>query len=341
MPLGADIYLAAQTGTFSADGPSVLLTGGIALDGFQALSDAGAVNASDYFVTLRDAAGHSLVWQATYVSAGPALTRVAEIEAIGAISDSASVQVYVWSKPLVIPASGRLPFSDGQQLISSASLSWDDDAKRLDIGAVKVGGLADYAQIAADGTVTLAGAATAWDDLMIPGFSVKLTGNSPPDLLGAFAGSSLLDSYAFDGVNTTEQVFFTVQMPHAWKEGSVIYPHVHVVPVSTNGGDTVERVIRFSLSYSWANINGTFGSPSTINMDTDPFVPNDSQWKQILCKPAAGIDGTGKTLSSMLVCRLFRNPADAVDTYPQDVAFLQFDFHYEIDAFGSSREYIK
>ena len=43
----------------------------------------------------------------------------------------------------------------------------------------------------------------------------------------------------------------------------------------------------------------------------------------------------------MLVCRLFRDPADNADTYPQDIAFLQFDIHYEIDSLGSSKEYIK
>lgn len=29
------------------------------------------------------------------------------------------------------------------------------------------------------------------------------------------------------------------------------------------------------------------------------------------------------------------------DTYPQDVAFLQFDVHYEIDSLGSEQEFIK
>lgn len=27
--------------------------------------------------------------------------------------------------------------------------------------------------------------------------------------------------------------------------------------------------------------------------------------------------------------------------YPQDVAFLQFDIHYEVDSLGSEQEYIK
>lgn len=189
--------------------------------------------------------------------------------------------------------------------------------------------------------VRLRGEATVWDDYMIPGTAVKTTGNSPPGLLGGFAGNAALDLYAFDGVNTLEQVFFTVQMPHAWKQGSTIKPHVHFSPTHTNGADTNERVVRFSLEYTWTNINGTFGASATLQLDSDPFAPNTSQWQHLLCKNATGIDGTGKTLSSMLVCRLYRDPADAADTYPQDVAFLQFDIHYEIDSLGSEQEYLK
>lgn len=207
--------------------------------------------------------------------------------------------------------------------------------------AAQIGNATDYLAVAADGTLSLAGAATAWDDLMIPGTSVKITGNSPPDMAGGFVGDNTLDLYVFDGNNTLEQVFFTVQMPHNWKQGSTIYPHVHFSPTSTNTGDTNERVVRFSLEYTWANIGDTFGATNTLNLDSDPFVPNTSQWKHLLAKNGTGIAGTGKTLSSMLVCRLFRDPSDNADTYPQDVAFLQFDVHYEIDSLGSSSEYTK
>jgi hypothetical protein len=176
---------------------------------------------------------------------------------------------------------------------------------------------------------------------MIPGQSVKATGASPPDFAAGFAGDATLEVYYFDGINTMEQIFFSVQMPHAWKQGSTIYPHVHFSPASTNGGDTASRVVRFILEYTWANIHETFGASASLNLDSAPFVPNASQWKHLLAVNASGIDAAGKTLSSMLLCRLYRDPADAADTYPQDVAFLQFDVHYEIDALGSEQEYIK
>jgi hypothetical protein len=190
------------------------------------------------------------------------------------------------------------------------------------------------------GPPQLSGQETVWDDLMIPGFSVRV-GAVAPDFEPGFVGDASLYMLAFNGISTVEEVHFALQLPHCWKEGSTIYPHVHFVPWSTNTGDTNARVVRFSLDYTWASINGTFGSKGLFLMDSDPFVPNTSQWKHLLAKNATGISGAGHTISSMLVCRLFRDGADSVDTYPQDVGFLQFDIHFEVDSLGSDAEYAK
>lgn len=106
LALGTDLYLAAQTGTYSSTGPSVSLSGGTAFNGFQTLAAAGAVNADDYYCTIRDASGNSLVWQATYSSTGPTLTRSSAISAIGSIADAAPVSLYVWSRAQKPTAAG-------------------------------------------------------------------------------------------------------------------------------------------------------------------------------------------------------------------------------------------
>ena len=49
-------------------------------------------------------------------------------------------------------------------------------------------------------------------------------------------------------------------------------------------------------------------------------------------------EGVKKTLSSMLVCRLYRS---ASDSYGGDAGLLEIDFHYEIDSDGSRQEYTK
>ena len=67
------------------------------------------------------------------------------------------------------------------------------------------------------------------------------------------SGSTGVYTYQFDN-NTEEELFFAAQIPHAWKEGSNIYPHVHWYPTNTDTGNVI-----WGLEYTWANVNGTFG----------------------------------------------------------------------------------
>ena len=47
-------------------------------------------------------------------------------------------------------------------------------------------------------------------------------------------------------------------------------------------------------------------------------------------------DGTGKTVSSMLVCRIFRDADNPRDTYNHDVGLLEVDIHLKSNSLGSS-----
>jgi len=207
----------------------------------------------------------------------------------------------------------------------------DDDTRIASVGATFGDNVAgNYSCFEDDGSLRFEGNATVWDDLRVPGLRAK-TNASAPDL-GAFGPSGNLLTYRFDGAATTEQVYFTLQMPHSWKQGSTLYPHIHWAPTDTNSGN-----VKWQLEYSWANIEGTFGAPTTISV-TDGA--DGTAWKHQIAAFSA-LSAAGKTISSMMVCRLFRNPTDGSDTYAYDAAFLEFDIHYQIDTIGSRQEYIK
>lgn len=202
---------------------------------------------------------------------------------------------------------------------------------------VKIGDIAggNYANISTDGTVTLAGNATTWDDLRISGASARPGSTAPA--LGAFGPSGGLKVLRFENGHHDE-VHFEIQLPHNWKLGSKIYPHVHWTPVSATAGNVV-----WELEYSWANVGGAFGAPG--NMASDATAAGGTAWMHHLTRLKESgneyIDGTGKELSSMLVCRLHRNAGAGSDTLAADAAFLEFDIHYEIDSLGSAEELSK
>lgn len=136
-----------------------------------------------------------------------------------------------------------------------------------------------------------------------------------------------------------EELHFSVQMPHSWKEGSSIYPHLHWVGDS-NGGSGED--VTWGLEYTWANIGEVFGNTTTIYGDTTIFNEPIVRSKHYLTTLPV-IDATGKTLSSMIQCRVFRDAAGkgGNDSYTGLAGLLEIDFHIEIDALGSNSEYTK
>jgi hypothetical protein len=211
----------------------------------------------------------------------------------------------------------------------------------LNIGSLRTG---DYIQIRQDGTVRLFGDATTVDDLRVPVTSTRVSGSKDPDF-AVFstdgAGSQGVFAYWFDK-SLEEELYFIVQLPHAWSQGSNIKPHVHWTP-KTDGAEGA--FVRWGLEYTWANVGGTFGNTSIVYADVssaetathaeDSVVLANKHYVTSL----PSLDGTGKLLSGIINCRVFRDTAN--DTYSDDAGLLEIDFHYTINSFGSDEAFTK
>jgi hypothetical protein len=181
-------------------------------------------------------------------------------------------------------------------------------------------------------TLLMEGDATVWDDYVTPLGPNNWNGvANNPALTKLFDdGSSSQGVYAYvfsDG----DESLITIQMPHKWKEGTTIYPHIHFMCTSD-----VSPADNFGIEYeyTWVDIGEDFAvntTLSTIDISTGVNTDNMHQAGDIT---AAGIDGTGHTISSVLLCRIKRVAASG-DNYAGGVAILDFDVHYEIDTVGS------
>lgn len=192
------------------------------------------------------------------------------------------------------------------------------------------------------GGLTLIGTATVWEDLRVPVTSTKLGGTKDPHFT-VFktngAGSQGVFLYWFDKT-TEEELYFTCQVPHAYKEGTNLIAHIHWIP-KTNGG--ANAVVSWGLEYTWANHTVVFANTSIIYTNT--HLPADASLvadKHYMSSFAA-INGAGKTISSMLVCRVFRDAGGTglTDDYNDDAGMLEIDFHFENDTMGSKTETAK
>jgi len=190
--------------------------------------------------------------------------------------------------------------------------------------------------VEADGTIRMDDGAIVWDDLRVPltfGTSSLLATNWEP-----FVGNTFLDCFKATG---TDALYFVVQLPHSWKEGTTIYPHIHWIP-QVNGAANANGVV-WELEYTWANNGETFVTTPVITASTiSPALSGNLVAKTHYITPlGTGIPATGKKISSMLVCRIARLGGDSSDTFAGTAGVLEIDFHYQLDTFGSREEYVK
>ncbi len=169
-----------------------------------------------------------------------------------------------------------------------------------------------------------------WEDLRVPVNAVKLGPTFPPGWI-TFNGGDLL-VLGFDDARD-ENIYFTVQLPHAYRQGTDLLCHIHWSPITTNGGD-----VFWEIEYQWANVGATFPASTVVGLVD---AADGTAWKHQI-HGITTITGAGKAISSMLVCRLSRQAGtEATDTHSGDAALLEIDFHFQVDAPGSRKETVK
>jgi len=196
----------------------------------------------------------------------------------------------------------------------------------------------NYTKITTDGSLSYVGNATRWEDLKVPVSSTTKGGSKDPEfkILRNKSGSQGVFIQWFDKDNE-EELYFTAQMPHGWNEGTAIMPHIHWTAATNVGTDKVV----WGLEYTWANVGELFGETTIITGSDSVAIYAPVSAYEHAITPLGAISASGKTLSSMLVCRIFRKAADGADNFGGDAGLLEIDFHYQIDSDGSNEEYIK
>ena len=206
----------------------------------------------------------------------------------------------------------------------------------LGSGEDRIGGITDYSKFENDGTLEFTGAATVWNEVVIPGISGK-PATVAPDFLkfrDNGSGSTGVWQYQYqhkEGIE--ESIFFNIEMPHDLKEGTSIVPHLHWTPMTTGSGN-----VTWTIEYTWIDDGGTFGPTSFASGTTTV----GSQYKAILTSFGWFSPATNqKHIYSILCVRLFRNIVSGTDTYIDRAALLSFDVAYETNTVGSRTMWAK
>jgi len=134
----------------------------------------------------------------------------------------------------------------------------------------KFGDGTNYTEFESDGSMEFVGTATVWNDLFVPLTQTKLGSNLKPDFDQTNIG------YLFPQNDTSEILYMMVQIPHNWKEGSDIYPHVH-------WQQSQDLNVTFKMDYKWFDIGEAVPAgftTYTMNQLINSYVVLDIQYRQ-------------------------------------------------------------
>ena len=205
----------------------------------------------------------------------------------------------------------------------------------LTAGAILVGGSPNYLEVAAGGELTLHGDATTWDDSMIPATAFRTGGTGLT--FAAFDGGIWLHRFDIGDI-----FYIQVQMPHAMKLNTIIYPHLHLAVNAAIGATNYN--VEVSTEHAWANIGSAFESaPVVTSTGLVVSFQNAAQYThKVLSLAAITPTAAQGGISSYVIFKIERIAAVTQALSPATSLFiLGADIHYQIDSFGSRTEFSK
>lgn len=174
---------------------------------------------------------------------------------------------------------------------------------------------------------------SVWADLYPTAVSAGATGVNVPAIT-AYNGN--LRAYEFVGSVSMKEIFLQFQFPHAYKEYTAIFPHIHAyIPNDITGGN-----IRIGFEYTWLNVDDLSTTTSTLYV-IETISPNAGNYGNRIIGGVGPIVGTGKKISSLFSVRVFRDPTDVLDTFGSSIWLVSSDIHIEVDTHGSRQTLIK
>lgn len=163
-----------------------------------------------------------------------------------------------------------------------------------------------------------------WDDYLYPGLTLPHAAATSP-AIKTFRGN--LQALAFAGTGGVDETFASMHILHGFRDGTVIFPHIHWSHIiAIPSGDVVWQL---EYSVSKGHSGGTFPATTTVALQQTA----DAQYTHHLIETSTvnAIPATNLEPDSVILFRVFRDPAHASDTFENDAFLLYFDIHVQSD----------
>lgn len=173
-----------------------------------------------------------------------------------------------------------------------------------------------------------------YEDMRVVPGSFDRPGVSDPTIVAYDVNAGGVSTYLWE-FKKNDVASFTVQVPHSYKQGQDIKCHIHWTP-GARGTAENGNTVGWKVEYSWANINGAFGTMASVDLSDACDGTNHKHQMT----PDITITGSGKNVSSMLICNVKRTDTGTDDTWASTTSgqlpmLLEIDFHFPVDTMGS------
>ncbi len=182
---------------------------------------------------------------------------------------------------------------------------------------------------------------TVWDDSKFPATGVRIDSSSTRYSYNVYNGTVVFNNNAR---YPNEPISMMDQMPHKWKAGTSIRPHIHWFQQSANEPNWL-ILYKLLKKDTAITIETDFTNHIALTKSHNAFTYVSGTLDQITAFPE--IDMTGYALSDMIHYVLFRDTTNAsgefagADPSSQAEHLKEFDVHLEIDSLGSEEEFVK
>jgi hypothetical protein len=161
-----------------------------------------------------------------------------------------------------------------------------------------------------------------WDDIRFPTQSINLSGSSSPPSVDTGA-TDYPGSLQFS-TSVDNSVTITCQMPHRWKRGTGIKPHIHWCKPTASANDVAWR-LTYRIIGNPDETPGAWSSPiSGTNVAGTHTAANNH-----VITSFGTIAMTDKEESAIVMFILTRDVSE--DSYGDYARLYEFDVHYESD----------
>lgn len=207
----------------------------------------------------------------------------------------------------------------------SGTSTWD--ASTLVTG-LKFGDSTNYSEFESDGFYEAFGEALSWRDIDFPLIARTSVANNPTPV--AISGNLTAPQWAVNDYLMCEGQ----ELVHAWKEGSTIYWHCHVI---TNGTEGSDKYLRWEVEYMYATPNGALSSPQTLT-SSDIVIPANTPTKTHLIQSIGNFTPSTEKIGTHVYARLKRVATSNGTTYPAPTSnpwCTMLQLHIQCDTLGS------